>query len=240
MEDSRPLSVAEIRWCMIQEVWLQTIQSRLATRSAVDHYNDLAGDFNRHCTGRRYGSNHGQARRDVESTRESIIGAALEDIQRLNGGEVFTRQTQDLLAFLGYNPGVSDGVYGARTKAAIEEFQREGGVLVDGLLGEELLEKLQVAYVRRLIGREKIPSIDLVVIVKDDTGGPVFGAEVVITVDRDFYDDERTNERGRAEFAAVPSGKLNLNVRQNQSRSRFTIQIADDPHQEVHVVLPTR
>ena len=50
---------------------------------------------------------------------------------------------QSLLNRLGYSVGTPDGVWGPRTKAAIESFQRETGVAVDGQLTPTLVKSLQ-------------------------------------------------------------------------------------------------
>jgi hypothetical protein len=237
---SRPLSVAEIRWWMSQYIWLQTAEARLATRRAIDRYNDVAGDFNPLCNGYKYrDGDREKARRDVDGARSAIVAAALEELQRLNGGEALTRTTQELLEFLEYKPGAIDGVYGPQTKAAIEAYQRKAGILADGLLSDDLLQELRVAHVRRLVGRERDPTSAVVVRVMEATRIAVSDAEVRISNDRGLLSDQ-TNEQGSVAFAAVPAGKLNIDVRRNEDRSRYTVQVTEEPRQEVLIILPTR
>jgi hypothetical protein len=241
---NRPFSVAEIRWCMSQYIWLQTAQPRLATRRAVDRYNELAGDYNRRCNGYRYReSEREQARQDIAGARRQIVAAALEDIHQLSDGGARTRRAQELLEVLGYNPGVIDGVYGTQTKAAIEAFQREAGILVDGLLSEELLQHLTVTLARHRTGRSgrEKAATGVVILVVEATGGAVSDAEVRVSGDGGFHDDQLTNERGRVEFAAVPAGKLEVDVRRNGDRYRYTFQswITEEPHQELLITLPS-
>ena len=45
-----------------------------------------------------------------------------------------TAQAQRLLQQLGYNPGPADGIYGARTRAAVKAYQRDNGLSVTGRL----------------------------------------------------------------------------------------------------------
>ncbi|MCJ7726165.1 MAG: peptidoglycan-binding protein, partial [Acidimicrobiia bacterium] len=45
------------------------------------------------------------------------------------------RQIQAVLKSAGYEPGAIDGVYGPKTVAAVEEFQRTAGIGVDGKVG---------------------------------------------------------------------------------------------------------
>lgn len=46
-----------------------------------------------------------------------------------------TRQVQDLLDYLGYDPGPIDGLDGANTRDAVKAFQRAEGLTVDGVVG---------------------------------------------------------------------------------------------------------
>ncbi len=52
------------------------------------------------------------------------------------------REIQEKLAKLGYNPGSADGLYGSKTKKAIQAFQQKKGLEVDGRATAELLEEL--------------------------------------------------------------------------------------------------
>ncbi len=54
-----------------------------------------------------------------------------------------TADIQNILMSLGYNPGAVDGIYGERTRAAIEAFQQDIGTPVDGQISQQLLHTLQ-------------------------------------------------------------------------------------------------
>lgn len=56
------------------------------------------------------------------------------------GSEV--TQIQQRLAELGYNPGTADGIFGTRTKNAVIAFQRDYGLVDDGIVGPNTLEAL--------------------------------------------------------------------------------------------------
>ena len=59
-------------------------------------------------------------------------------------GEVSgVRQIQSGLIQLGYDPGPADGFYGAKTSAAIRAYQRDHGLVVDGLATPELLQHIK-------------------------------------------------------------------------------------------------
>lgn len=56
-----------------------------------------------------------------------------------------TAEVQRLLGELGYDPGSADGQAGAKTRAAIEQFQRDAKLPVDGALTQALRERLAKA-----------------------------------------------------------------------------------------------
>lgn len=49
---------------------------------------------------------------------------------------------QQALVALGYLKGASDGNFGTGTKTAVENFQKDNGLDVDGIAGAKTLEKL--------------------------------------------------------------------------------------------------
>jgi len=55
------------------------------------------------------------------------------------------RQIQELLGILGHDPGGADGVHGPLTTAAIESFQTEAGLTVDGKVGPNTRAQLRAA-----------------------------------------------------------------------------------------------
>lgn len=73
------------------------------------------------------------------------------------------RQTQTLLASLGYRPGVADGIEGPITHEAISKFQADHGVLADGKVSRSLVDRLEVSLgdqtVRDEQGRAKTRQV---------------------------------------------------------------------------------
>lgn len=61
--------------------------------------------------------------------------------ERLAGGQ--KREIQRILAALGYNPGLADGVMGASTRAAIRDYQAATRRRADGIVSTELLAALR-------------------------------------------------------------------------------------------------
>lgn len=71
----------------------------------------------------------------------------------LHGGLARVRNLQGDLRGLGYRPGRADGLFGPRTEHAVRRFQREHGLVVDGIVGPKSL-----AALRSLSGRKRSPS----------------------------------------------------------------------------------
>lgn len=55
------------------------------------------------------------------------------------------KKVQKKLNKLGYDCGVEDGIYGTKTKNAIEEFQSDEGMTVNGKIKKALLKKLKIS-----------------------------------------------------------------------------------------------
>lgn len=68
-------------------------------------------------------------------------GAGLGTLQRGDAG-TGVRQLQQRLDDLGYNPGIIDGVFGANTEAAVRQFQRDQGIVADGVVGGSTAQRL--------------------------------------------------------------------------------------------------
>ncbi len=49
---------------------------------------------------------------------------------------------QDFLRGAGYDVGAVDGKFGGKTEDAVKQFQRDNGLTVDGLVGEEVAQKI--------------------------------------------------------------------------------------------------
>jgi hypothetical protein len=146
------LSVPELRWCMREDIRLEILETRGA-RSDVARVNDAVGTYNRRCTHFRYRDDDlAQARRDIDEARSSIVAEALAEASALTtpgkdklaatGYSVLTKDVQELLHALDYAPGPVDGRYGARTKAAVESFERDRGWPASGRISETLRKEL--------------------------------------------------------------------------------------------------
>ncbi len=66
-----------------------------------------------------------------------------------NTSEQLTRNIQQLLTEIGYDPGPIDGLRGPRTTQAIKAFQSEHGLKADGLIDTELWDFLRIERASR-------------------------------------------------------------------------------------------
>lgn len=80
---------------------------------------------------------------DARSTSELQQSSTIPDKGVSSQSSQLTLDVQNALVWLGYNPGPLDGLYGIRTKAAIQCFQREIGIADDGQVTQALLERIR-------------------------------------------------------------------------------------------------
>ncbi len=52
------------------------------------------------------------------------------------------RDIQDALQLVSFSPGQSDGIFGSRTQSAVEAFQKDRKLKVDGIVGEDTVREL--------------------------------------------------------------------------------------------------
>ena len=57
------------------------------------------------------------------------------------------KQQQHILGYLGYDPGIPDGIYGKNTGDAVEDFQRDNGLTHDRVWGPMTEEKARYNFI---------------------------------------------------------------------------------------------
>ncbi|HWP79181.1 MAG TPA: spore cortex-lytic enzyme [Candidatus Acidoferrum sp.] len=72
----------------------------------------------------------------------AAIDAAVPTLSKLGSRGNEVTQVQKKLAALGYSVGAADGVFGAKTLAAVKQFQRDRGLTADGIVGPQTLKAL--------------------------------------------------------------------------------------------------
>jgi g-D-glutamyl-meso-diaminopimelate peptidase len=68
-------------------------------------------------------------------THTYILGDNIMETLRLGMRGPYVKLVQSLLARIGYNPGPVDGIFGPQTRQAVIAFQRDNGLLADGIVG---------------------------------------------------------------------------------------------------------
>jgi hypothetical protein len=149
----RLLSVAEIRWCLREDVRIEVLQQRLAYHEP-QRLNLMMGEYNRRCTRFRYRDRELElARYDIDDARRWIVEEALGEAYAPSasgtsptlaaaGYSLLTQDVQELLRAVGHDAGPIDGYYGARTKAAVEAFEKDLGRSPTGAISEALRREL--------------------------------------------------------------------------------------------------
>jgi len=160
------LSVPEIRWCIREVIRMESMRDVIDTNDGIDEFNKIVNDYNSRCASYRYRQgSRSRAERDVEAYRSQIVSEAIREARRLGRSypsvspgtltsnapkkpnAQYTREAQQLLTDLGYDPGPVDGDFGRRTADAVKAFQRDAGIIQNGWIDEDLLSTLRRANV---------------------------------------------------------------------------------------------
>ncbi len=75
--------------------------------------------------------------------------------------DAFIRGIQEELSLHGYDAGRADGVVGARTHAAIRDYQRDAGLTVNGIASKDLLDHLKFAQPKVNRATAAAPAVPL-------------------------------------------------------------------------------
>lgn len=134
-----------------------------------------------------------------------------------SGSEV--RQIQTRLKNWGYYKGAVDGIYGSRTKAAVEAFQRKNGLVVDGVAGPATLTAMGLpAGTKPAVSNTSDSNVDLLarIIYGEARGEPYTGMVAVGAVVLNRVADSRFPKTiagviyQAGAFDAVADGQINL------------------------------
>jgi hypothetical protein len=162
------LTVPQIRWCIREGIRIEAMRSVIDSNAEVGKFNRIVDDYNSRCGSYRYRQgSQSRAERDVEPYRSQIVAEAIREARQSDSSyqpsystgsqgtstssapkkpsAQYTREAQQLLTDLGYDPGPVDGDYGRRTAAAVKAFQRDAGITQDGWIDQDLLSALRRA-----------------------------------------------------------------------------------------------
>jgi len=160
------LSVSEIRWCIREDIRIEAMRDVVDTNDGIDEFNRIVNDYNSRCGNYLYREgSQSRAERDVDPYRSQIVSEAIREAGQLGRSyqpsdpsvslgpstssapkkpsAQYTREAQQLLTDLGYDPGPVDGQYGRRTADAVKAFQRDAGITQDGWIDQDLLSVLR-------------------------------------------------------------------------------------------------
>jgi len=155
------LSVSQIRWCTREIMRIDAMRNIFDTNGGIDEFNRIVNDYNSRCSNYRYRQGDlSRAEREVEKFRVTIVSEAKQEARSIDTSfkpkankatkatsnkpaSQITRQAQQLLKELGYNPGPIDGDYGRGTANAVKAFQRDIGDEQNGWIDDNLLQKLK-------------------------------------------------------------------------------------------------
>ena len=84
----------------------------------------------------------GAAQADAIGRLVEVTVAGTPQLQT-NAASATVVEVQQLLSAQGYDPGVIDGLFGARTRSAIESYQSQNGLVVTGVVSDALLASLR-------------------------------------------------------------------------------------------------
>lgn len=157
------LTNTQIRYCLAEKIRLDAAEIVIDKHinSDVDRFNGFVADYNSRCGEFRYQQGALEsARKDVEPYRAQLQAEGRSSIARSAIGtktpselspqltpaapDLALQTTQRRLNELGYDAGTADGLFGDKTRAAIQAFQRDNGIAVDGVANAALLRQLEV------------------------------------------------------------------------------------------------
>ncbi|MGV8839525.1 MAG: peptidoglycan-binding domain-containing protein, partial [Bauldia sp.] len=103
-----------------------------------------------------------------------LVETAMADTPQVNATPASPNvvEAQQLLTGLGYEPGTIDGLFGSRTRRAIEAFETARGVPVTGAVSETLLSQLRAAAAPAAAGATPAPAAPAPAAIAGDPASP--------------------------------------------------------------------
>jgi hypothetical protein len=154
--ENHALSRDQLRYCLAESARIESMETIVNeyNQADVDTFNRYVNDYNSRCGSFRYRPGALESvQREVDAARSRL---GQEGRARLRGTSGASRQpvpqpdptvkaVQERLNALGYEAGPADGLVGAKTRLAIEAFQRDRGIQRDGLASVALVAQLNSA-----------------------------------------------------------------------------------------------
>jgi TonB family protein len=160
---SRVLSTPEIRYCLAEDIRLETMRGQLGMNESteIEKFNSLVKSFNSRCVGYRYSTQDMISAREFVEARKELLKR--EGLARIQGWRTrattqpppaprpnqMVLEVQQILKSLGYETGPVDGLIGSKTTAAVKKFQMDYRHNVDGIIDQELYQQADEVRLRR-------------------------------------------------------------------------------------------
>ena len=155
-EKTGPLSEAQLRWCLRQEIIVDALDQVVQTNREIFKLETMRGETQAICVLDgvdpallEAAKTHVLAKRDaiIEETLDAQLLYLSADDAEASKSQIVS-EIQTLLDSMGYNVGYIDGIYGSQTKVAIKAFERDHGLPENGKATEQLLATLRQAAVK--------------------------------------------------------------------------------------------
>lgn len=151
------LSEAELLWCLRARLRIETLTAQFSTRREVASLNSMRNqhavlcDYSVATTEQLAATQELIARRTDNLVQQTINEQLLiiADIEQSWLSDQLVMVIQQLLNRANFQAGNPDGIYGAKTRAAIEQFQRENNIPVNGEASAMFLQRLRT-HIRAL------------------------------------------------------------------------------------------
>ena len=158
--DGHMLSLPQLRWCFREKIRTDVLRPLVESNTQIEQFNTIVANYNSRCVNSRYLQEMlTRAQQEVESVRADLVarvrppwqasasvgraGSRTRSVQPAPQSSQLTLEIQNALIELGYQPGPPDGIYGIRTKSAVQSFRRDIGLPADGQVTYALLARLQ-------------------------------------------------------------------------------------------------
>lgn len=81
----------------------------------------------------------------TSSSSSSTSSTSTSTASSVSSTDDTIKQVQQALNDKGYDCGVADGIMGEKTKNAVEQFQKDNGLTIDGIIGKQVKDALGIA-----------------------------------------------------------------------------------------------
>ena len=135
------LNVAELRWCLREDIRIETLRPQPTTNAQIDEFNTVVSDYNRRCGNFRYREGTlARARREVERHRSEIVASVSPP------WESKKPQTDGGTVARGSEPAMDGRSETTLTKERVFEALRQSDPKYKDYSDDELVKWLNQAY----------------------------------------------------------------------------------------------